>query len=149
MIIVPKTKENPLGKLVFNRYSNVNLSRERAILTTSVLNEMQKLVKHRLKLHRMFGHDAYADDVILRFTGECTKPGDNLTYAAIHQGGRWWTTAVEPAPYGLHWERLVSDFLIFALPESIRLTPESGVSFPFFNKDDQKKLRFLQYGAED
>lgn len=146
MIVVPKTQDDDPGR----RYFNAEMERVGWPLrteTTNVLRIRLQEIKDRIAIHRMYGRDNFANGVILRFTGECTIPHANLTYAAMKQGGRWWTTAVEPMEYGLHWDALVAKFLTFALPESVKVYAEEA-SYSFFNENDQAKLLKLQYGEE-
>lgn len=147
MIVVPKTQDDDPGRRYFNAELTRLLAWPLRIETTDVLRVRMQEIKDRIAIHRMFGRDNFANGVILRFQGECTIPRANLTYAAMKQGGRWWTTAVQPTEYGLHWDALVAQFLAFALPESVKVYAEEN-TYSFFNEEEQTKLLNLQYVIE-
>lgn len=112
--------------------------------TTDDLRYLKTLIDGKLRIHRMFGKDHYMDDTIIRFTGECTVPGLNMTYAAIKENGRWWLTTVDHSPHGYSWDVLVAQFLSYAVPGSVDLVTNTMVR-AFFNKEDRIKLYNLQY----
>lgn len=100
MIQITPDNEYDDGKRYFNA-ANSGIIRPDGVSTLTDLRFYAQWVKDRMAMHRMFGRDNFADGVVLRFNGECTIPGANLTYAAIRGGGRWWTTAVKPHNMGL------------------------------------------------
>lgn len=142
MIQVIPTNEYEDGKRFFNA-STIDIMTPKGH-TIDDLYLLEHWIKYRIAIHQMFGEDKFTDGDILRFTGECTIPGTNLTYAAIKGGGRWWLTAVKPYNLGLTWKRLVAEFLTYALPDTIDICDDTDVR-QFFTETKQNKLLELQY----